>query len=387
MNRIIFLIALLAAFPPLSTDMYLPAIPILKETWGQPLVTVNLTLIVFFVVYCFGMLFYGPVSDRFGRRPPLLIGIGIYIVGSLLCGLSQNVWMMVGFRILQAAGAASASALSVAMTKDLFRPDLRAKMLAYVSIILGLAPMIAPIVGSWVMTFLSWPYVFVLQAVMGAIAMYGVYRIEEPLKTKSDSGILRSVTAYVRLFRNPGFTGLNAANAIIGISFFAFLAASSDIYITHFGLSETTFGYLFAFNAFSMMAGAYSFSRIAGRVPFLKLMTISFAGIFVSGLYMLIGTNNDPWDLAIPMWTLGYFLGLSRPPVINLILEQVDRDTGAASAMVGFSYMLIGALGMWIISLGWTDKIAVIGIMAAITGGADLLFWLVAKNRLTETVG
>jgi DHA1 family bicyclomycin/chloramphenicol resistance-like MFS transporter len=386
LNRIIFLIALLAAFPPLSTDMYLPAIPILQKSWAQPLVTVNLTLIAFFIVYCFGMLFYGPLSDRFGRRPPLLIGISIYIVGSLLCALAQNVWMMVGFRILQAAGAASASALAIAMTKDLFRADLRAKILAYVSIILGLAPMIAPIVGGLVLTFLSWPYVFVLQAAMGVIAMYGVYRIEEPLKTKTDSGILRAMTAYVRLFRNARFTGLNAANAIIGIAFFAFLAGSADIYISHFGMTETMFGYFFAFNAFAMMAGSFSFSRIAGHVPFQHLITISFAGILVSGIWMFIGVNNDPWDLAIPMWALGFFLGLSRPPAINLTLEQVDRDTGAASAMIGFSFMLIGALGMWIISLGWTDKIAVIGTMAAVTGAADLLFWLLAKRKLTGPV-
>ena len=317
MNRIIFLIALLAAFPPLSTDMYLPAIPILKETWDQPLVMINLTLIAFFVVYCFGMLFYGPLSDRFGRRPPLLIGISIYIVGSLLCGLSQNVWMMIGFRILQAAGAASASALAVAMTKDLFRADLRAKILAYVSIILGLAPMIAPIVGGWVMTFLTWQYVFLLQAVMGAVAFIGVYRIEEPLKTKSDSGILRSMTAYVRLFRNAKFTSLNAANAIIGISFFAFLAGSSEIYITHFGMSETTFGYFFAFNAFAMMVGSFSFSRIAGRVPFQHLLTISFAGILVAGIAMCVGTNNSPWDLALPMWFLDFSWACpARPPSI-----------------------------------------------------------------------
>jgi DHA1 family bicyclomycin/chloramphenicol resistance-like MFS transporter len=86
------------------------------------------------------------------------------------------------------------------------------------------------------------------------------------------------------------------------------------------------------------------------------------------------------------MWALGFFLGLSRPPAINLTLEQVDRDTGAASAMIGFSFMLIGALGMWIISLGWTDKIAVIGTMAAVTGAADLLFWLLAKRKLTGPV-
>lgn len=380
MNRIIFLIALLAAFPPLSTDMYLPAIPILRETWAQPLVTINLTLIAFFIVYCFGMLFYGPVSDRFGRRPPLLIGISIYIAGSLLCAISWNVWVLVAFRVLQAAGAASAAALATAITKDLFKVDYRGKVLAYISIMTTLAPMVAPILGGWILTFLSWPFIFVLQATMGSLALYGVYRISEPLKARNDSGILRAITAYIRLFRNARFFSLNAANAIISIAFYAFIAGSADIYITRFGLSEASFSYIYAFNALAMMVGAFSYSRLDGRIPGQHIITISYAGIMLAGVWMLAAVHDSPWDLALPMWIVAFFLGMSRPNAINLILEQVDRDTGSASGMIGFSRIMVGSLGMWIISLGWPDKITVIGILAACTGAVTLLFWLLAKN-------
>ena len=103
-HRIIALIALLAAFPPLSTDMYLPAIPLLREQWEQPLMVVNLTLICFFVSYCIFLLVYGPVSDRYGRRRPLMVGIGIYIGASLLCAASTGIRMMIVARVLQAAG-------------------------------------------------------------------------------------------------------------------------------------------------------------------------------------------------------------------------------------------------------------------------------------------
>ena len=120
MTRMIFLLSLLAAFPPLSTDMYLPAIPQLIEQWNQPLMMVNLTLICFFLTYCLFMLVYGPVSDRFGRRRPLMVGIGIYVIASFMCTLAGDVFTLIAARVFQASGAASASALSLAMCKDLF---------------------------------------------------------------------------------------------------------------------------------------------------------------------------------------------------------------------------------------------------------------------------
>jgi DHA1 family bicyclomycin/chloramphenicol resistance-like MFS transporter len=174
MNRIILLLALLTAFPPLSTDMYLPAIPLLQKQWHQPLVTVNLTLIGFFVTYCIFILIYGPISDQFGRRRPLMTGIGIYIAASLLCALSTGIGMLIAARVLQAAGAAAASALGLAMCKDLFDGSSRARIMAHIAVIMALAPMLAPIIGSWVLYLTSWPWVFVFQAAMGAAAFAGV---------------------------------------------------------------------------------------------------------------------------------------------------------------------------------------------------------------------
>src|SRR5512133_1089541 len=114
------LLALLTAFPALSTDMILPAVPSLARTWNQPLSVINLILVCFFVTYGFFLLFYGPISDRFGRRRPLLFGLAVYVVASLLCAFASNASILIGFRILQAAGAAASSSLSMAMTKDIF---------------------------------------------------------------------------------------------------------------------------------------------------------------------------------------------------------------------------------------------------------------------------
>jgi len=144
-NRFLPLIALLSAFPPLSTDMYLPAIPLLQKIWQQPLSIINLTLVGFFISYCICLLFYGPLSDRFGRRRPLLIGIGIYIVASFLCAVSNNAAALIIFRVLQAAGGASSSVLALAITKDVYEEHERGKIFAYIGVIMALAPMLSPI--------------------------------------------------------------------------------------------------------------------------------------------------------------------------------------------------------------------------------------------------
>ena len=152
-NRPFLLLALLAAFPPLSTDMYLPAIPLLQKSWHQPLAMINLTLVGFFVSYCFFLLIYGPISDRFGRRKPLLAGIGIFIIASLLCAGSGNVISLIVLRILQAAGAAAASALALAISKDVYNGFERERILAYIGVIMALAPMLAPVIGGWIIFF------------------------------------------------------------------------------------------------------------------------------------------------------------------------------------------------------------------------------------------
>ena len=378
-EKMIFLIALLAAFPALSTDMYLPALPLLQKNWNQPLVMVNMTLVVFFVAYCVSLLAYGPISDRFGRRLPLMVGIGIYITASLMCAGSTGVEMMIGFRALQAVGAASASALSMAICKDLFDARRRERVIAYIAVIMALAPMMAPVIGGWIMTFFSWPWIFAVQAVLGGIAFVGVWRMAEPLKI-FNAGNTRIIEGYVRLFRNHRFISLNLAMAIMALPLFAFIASSSNIYISGFKLSEQAFGYFFAFNAVALMGGALSFARLSHHVASERLITFGFIGILAAGIWLTAGSREGPWCLALPMGAMAFFYGLSRPPGNNLILEQIDRDSGTASSLIVFSFMMLGALAMWIISLNWSDKITAIGVMSLISGGATLSFWLIFKR-------
>ena len=377
------LLALLSAFPALSTDMYLPAIPLLEQTWHQPLPVVNLTLVCFFISYCICLLVYGPISDRFGRRPPLLAGIGVYVVGSLMCGISGNVVSLIIFRVFQAAGAAGASVLSLAITKDVYRGNMRMQVLAYMGVIMALAPMLAPVIGGWVMAWLSWRWIFAGQALVGLMAFLGVCLMGEPLTQGSATGILQTVRIYVNLLKNRRYLGLTMLVSLLVFPHFAFIGGAADIYITHFKLSEQAFSYFFAGNAAALMAGSFACSHLVRHMKIRTLMAMSFTGILAGGIGLSGHFLTGPLRLGLPMALTSLSFGLSRPLGNNLVLEQVDEHAGAASSLLIFLFFSLGALSMWLISLDWADKIGVIGLFAILSGGTVLGVWSFLPRAIT----
>lgn len=383
MTRIIGLLALLAAFPPLSTDMYLAAIPLLADTWDQPLVVVNYTLVGFFVTYCGFLLVYGPLSDRFGRRRPLLAGLGLYVAASLFCGIAGDIQQMIFARILQGAGAASASSIAFAVCKDLFAGHLRQRVFLQLGVIVAAAPMIAPIIGGWVIESFSWRWVFALQAALGLLAAAGVWAMDESLREMSREPLRKVFAGYVRLAGNPRYFLLTLAFACLGIPFFAFIAISSDIYIRLLGYSERQYGYFFAGNALAFMLAPLVFGRVARRFTLTSLLPVSYLGVLLASLLLLIPAIPMPFRLAVPMWLLTFFFAFGRPPGNNLILEQVDQDVGAASSFMVFIFFLTGACSMWFISLGWQDAVQVLGLLGLGSAAVTLAAWLTV-NRLLQ---
>ncbi len=376
----LLLLSLLTAFPPISTAMYLPAIPKLVEIWQRPLAVVNLTLVGFFVSYCVSLLIFGPLSDRFGRRRPLLTGIGMFVVTSLLCAGSNSAAGMIVLRVLQAVGAGAASTLALAISKDVYEGNERERVLAYIGVIMALAPMLSPVFGGWIMTFFSWRWIFVSQGLFGAVAWIGVWRMPETLEKPTASGFFQTAGIYLLLFQNRRYIGLALLLSIVGLPHFAFIGGSADIYISRFGLTEQIYGYFFALNAAAMMAGAYVCTLLLRRMSSRGVMALSFAGVLLGGLGLLLPGFDGPWGLAIPMAVTTFSVGLGRPPSNNLVLEQVERHAGAASSILIFIYFMIGAFSMWLISFGWVDKIHTIGFLGAGAGGFVLVLWLLVPR-------
>ncbi|MGE4519141.1 MAG: multidrug effflux MFS transporter [Desulfobacteraceae bacterium] len=379
MIRLILLLSLLTAFPPLATDMYLPALPTLAKIWNQPVYLINLTLVIFFAVYCIFILIYGPLSDKYGRKPPLLSGIAVYIISCFLCAASFNVYMLIFSRILQAAGAASAATIALAIAKDRFPPNKRERVLSYIAVIIALAPMLAPMIGSLVLIFFNWRWIFIIQAVFGIISFIFVFLMKESNLNKKDVSAKELTKGFGKVLKNKNFTFLIVCFSMLCLPIFAFIAASSFIYINVFKISETMFSVFFGINAVAVMAGSMTCARFGYKIGTSRLINIGILGGVSGGILMLLKVFEGPFQFTVPMAVISYTFGLSRPPSNNLILEQVTEDTGTASSLMIFSYFILGAVSMAVVSFGWPDKIIYIGSLASLCGLISFILWCFIK--------
>lgn len=383
----LILLSLLAAFPPLSTDMYLPAIPTLQEIWAIPLAQANLSLVIFFVAFSVCLLIHGPLSDRFGRRPVLIGGILIFILGSGLCALADSISVLVAARAIQASGAAAASALALALSKDLYDGVQRQKILASIGVIMAFCPMLAPTLGGLMLQFGSWRWIFVSQGALALVALYGVLRLKEPLTEFTSGGVFAVAGRYAQVFKNGRFTVMALAFACMVFPHFGFIGGSPDIFITGFGLSEQTFGIYFGLNAFGFMLGSLACTRFGGGIKPTHILYGSLCAIFLGAILLIALGGTSPLAVTIPMLCITFSVGFSRPVGNNMILEQVDKDIGAASAVMTFEMFMVGALSMELIALEWTSKVDVLGTLGVIGAiipltALLLMRWHTKRSRL-----
>jgi len=370
--RALLILALLAAFPPLSTDMYLPALPGMTANWQTTEAVINLTLVGFFVSFSLALLFYGPLSDRYGRKPVLLGGISLYILACLVCAQAESPTALIVGRVLQGMGAASASTLSLAMTKDYFVGAERGRALAHMAVIVSLAPMLAPVLGGLILAFSHWPTIFYVQTLLGVIAICGVWRLKEPAPATIRT-LGQVMGSYLRLMCNPRFMALCTLIALGMTPLFCFIGGSSFIFVTYFGLSEQEYSYFFAFNSAALMLGFWICGRLLRRMPGFRIILIGYAGILVFATILALCSGLGPWGMALPMAAMTMSLGLTRPPSSNFLLEQVKNDAGSAASLIMFTYFVGGATAMWFIALPWDNKILTMALVGVATSSLVLL--------------
>jgi DHA1 family bicyclomycin/chloramphenicol resistance-like MFS transporter len=372
----LILLALLGAFPPLSTDMYLPAIPTLQTLWDISYATANLSMVLFMATFSVFLLIHGPLSDRLGRKPVLIGGLILFILASLGCALSPSIWFLIACRCMQAAGAAAASSLALALSKDLYDGAQRQKILAYMGVIMALAPMLAPSIGGLMLKFASWRWIFAVQAGLALIGLYGVLRLKEPLTEFTRGGFLAVAGRYRLVLGNLPFTVLASGFALMALPQFAFIGGSADMYINDLGLSEQAFGIYFGANAIGFMLGSFLCTRMIGQYKPLNMLYTTFGCLLVSTALMFILGGHTPLTLAIPMFCMSLSVGFSRPISNSMILDQVDSDVGAASGILTFEIFFVAALSMQLISMDWPHKpyvLAVLGVIGTLIPLAALL--------------
>ncbi|MBC8060950.1 MAG: multidrug effflux MFS transporter [Clostridiaceae bacterium] len=377
----IIFIAFLSAFIPLSTDIYLPALPKMVESFNTTASLVNLTLIFFFIFYALGTLFWGPLSDKYGRKRVLLIGLTIYTIASILCIFSSNVYQLILFRILQSIGCGAATAVSTAIVKDVYTGRRRVTIIALVQSMGMLSPIISPVIGAIILSVLSWRGVFVVLSIIGVIALSGSIAMEETLETPNTGSIFKSLGRLGVVARNKSFISLLMTFSMISIAGMSFISASSYIYVDGFGLSEKVYSYYFALNAVFFLLGPLVYIKLSKSYSSNSIITVGYTVTSISGLLICTIGNLSPLIFALSLIPASFLGSVMGPARTNLMLEQLQGDTGAASSLMSCAFTFYGSIGMLMISFNFSSRIVVMGLMYLIIGLVSLALWLIISRK------
>jgi DHA1 family bicyclomycin/chloramphenicol resistance-like MFS transporter len=365
---LVVFLALLSAFVPLSTDLYLPALPGMTQYFHVPEYQTNLTLILFFVFYSAAILVWGPLSDRYGRRPILLVGLACYTVAGALCAVSPNVFLLMFFRVLQAIGAGAATAVAMAIVKDVYLARKRESILALVQSMVVISPAVAPILGALILNLTSWRGAFVAQAILGLIVVAMSLAFQETLASKSSGPAFSSLRRLGFVLKNRTFARLLLIFSLPGIAGLAFISASSYIFQETFGTSSQVYSFFFAIFAVGLAIGPQIYMRLSREWERTSIITGCFAVTVVSGLLVFIVGGLGPWPFILALFPSSIALSCLRPPATYLILDQHEGDAGSASALMNSSTMVMGSVGMVIVSLGLGSRVELIGALNIIFG-------------------
>ncbi len=381
----ILFLGILAAVPPLATDMYLSAMPTIAREWAISENQLGPSLTLWFLTFCICLLICGPIADKKGRKPVLLTGVLIFTLASFLCGFSHNLDQLIIFRILQGAGAAAPSAMCMAICRDKFDGQRRKNILAYIAIVLCLAPMLAPTIGAFLLKFLGWRWIFYTQGFLSLLTLVVSLTYKETLAVPLETGWLGAFSRYGVLFRNGKYMLCNSVMGLIPGPFYGFLALSPIAYITIFGKSEFSFAMLFAYNSLISIAGAYSCTRLNKKISDSRLITVCLIGCLIGGLGLMFLGSKHYLYFACFVSVITYFSGMSRPLSNHLVLSQINTDIGSASSFIVFYQMFIGQLCMTYTTTRWSDPIYTFGILATAIPLVVIVIWVIFVMKLDSS--
>ena len=378
---LIVLIALLSAFVPLSTDLYLPALPGMGDYFGVSASLTNLTLILFFLFFSLGLLFWGSLSDKYGRRPVLLVGLALYIAASAGCAASLAIWHLIAFRILQAVGGSAAAAVATAMVKDVYDGRKRESVLALVQSMVVISPAVAPILGAFMLPYTSWRGLFAVLALIGVVSMIGGLLLQETIPSRYTGTVAQSIRRLGTVLKNPNFTSLLIVFSLVSAASLAFVSASSYIYQEEFGLSEQSYSFYFALNAVGLIAGPLLYLWLSRHISRRTIVTSGFTAVIGGGLLVCFFGNMGPLIFALALFPASLMGSSVRPLGAFLMLDQQKEDTGSASALINCSGLVFGSAGMVLVFLNGSDLVFSLGAINVAVGVVCLLGWTAIGRR------
>jgi DHA1 family bicyclomycin/chloramphenicol resistance-like MFS transporter len=346
---LVLLLGSLTALGPLAIDMYLPSLPSLSKSLHASPGEVSVTLAAFFAGLGIGQLVYGPLSDRIGRRGPLLFGVALYLIGAALCALAPNVWLLVAARFVEALGGSAGQVVARAAVRDRFGHQMAARVLSLLMLVLGLAPIIAPLFGGYLLLVASWRAIFWTQAIAAAVVLTTTALFLKESRghaARADARGESPLATFRYLLSHPRVVGFTLSGAFNSGAFFSWIALSSYLLIGVYGVTPANFGWWFGANAVGFIGmGQVNAHLLRWYTPEEILIraraaSIAFAAVVVFDAFSGFG---GMLGVIIPLYvTLGSF-GLVGPNTQAAAMNVDPGRAGSISSITGFATFAMGA--------------------------------------------
>lgn len=381
-TKIILILGFLTAIGPFSIDAYLPGFPSIALDLKTDIEHVAFSLTSYFIGISFGQLFYGPILDRFGRKKPLITGLFIYILAAVGCAFAPSIYTLVSFRFLLAIGGCVGMVASRAVVRDLFPVYETAKVFSMMMLVMGVAPILAPVLGGLIVASAGWRFIFVLMIAVAASISFVIIRFLPETK-QSDSSIsfhpFHIVKGYFSLFRNRTFFVYAIASGAASAALFTYISDSSFVFMQLFGISETLFGWVYGINAMALIS-ASQFNRLwlskkSSRQITAVTLSLQLSASILLIIFVILNVN---YLLIMGLIILYLFwLGFLNPNTTALALEPFHANAGSASAMLGSLQMVFGAAASALVGIfhdGTALPMSIFMMLFAVVGLSAVLY-------------
>lgn len=386
-QRLVYVLVLgaLTALGPFTIDLYLPAFPVIEGEFGVSTAVIQLTLTATTLGFALGQLLVGPWSDRVGRRLPLILASSVHVIASLGVALSPGIEWLFVFRALQGMGAAAGGVIAMAIVRDLFGGLPLVRMLSRLSLVSGLAPILAPVIGSQLLRLAPWRGIFVFLAVYGVlVVLAAIFFVVEtlPAAARSMPGHSTVGQRYHALFTDRVFVGVAIIAGMTFSGLFAYLSSSSFLFQDVYGLDPQQFGVLFAVNSIGIFIGVQSSARLVRRVGPQWVLAGAGVVILLSALSIVIvdSLHGGLFGILVPLWFFITACGFSFPCTQVLALANHGAEAGTAASLLGaVNFGLAGLISPIVGLFGIHNAIPMGVIMACTASISIVVMWSVVR--------
>lgn len=347
-KALLLLLAALVALGPLSVDMYLPAMPAMMDSLGADIGSMHVTLSAYLAGFALFHLFCGPLADRYGRKPLLILGTALFVAACVGCSLAKTVEQLSVFRLLQGIGACVGPTLARTVTRDVFGPVRAARALSLIAMMMALAPAIAPTLGGLMLLVMPWPSIFIFLAIYGSLMIWLIWAfLPESLPRRQSLHPRAIARNYGQLLADPLYLSVTLASGLAYAVLMAYLSSSSFVYITMLGVPVEYFGLIFFSGVIGYISGSGISARLSTRHDSERIMLIGIVLALAATLAMWLFGSVYPDSVAalvLPMTFFTVALGMLLPHSMAIALRPFPHIAGTASSLLGFIQMSLSAV-------------------------------------------